>query len=216
MQRRCAASRSIAPRHWNPFSGNPCRNSAALPRPRSLYAIRPCDVARSRRPAANARASVVTVGGASAPMPLAPTAHPVVPHDIAPAATAMKALRFMSSAPLLRMARMIRRGVRRLNDAAGHLAMTCEVMAAVTPPAYPRRVNALAKAATQPPLGTLLREWRSARRLSQLDLALAAEVSTRHLSCVESGKAQPSREMIARLADALDMPLRERNALLVA
>ena len=62
----------------------------------------------------------------------------------------------------------------------------------------------------------MLREWRTARRLSQLDLALAAEVSTRHLSCVETGKAQPSRDMLARLADALDMPLRERNALLVA
>ena len=94
--------------------------------------------------------------------------------------------------------------------------MTSEVMASVTARAYPRRVNALAKASTQAPLGALLREWRAARRLSQLDLALAAEVSTRHLSCVESGKAQPSREMVARLADALDMPLRERNALLVA
>jgi transcriptional regulator with XRE-family HTH domain len=65
-------------------------------------------------------------------------------------------------------------------------------------------------------VGVLLREWRAARRLSQLDLALVAEVSTRHLSCVETGKAQPSREMLMRLADALDMPLRERNALLVA
>lgn len=65
-------------------------------------------------------------------------------------------------------------------------------------------------------VGLLLREWRSARRLSQLDLALAAEVSTRHLSCVETGKAQPSRELLMQLADALDMPLRERNALLVA
>jgi transcriptional regulator with XRE-family HTH domain len=64
--------------------------------------------------------------------------------------------------------------------------------------------------------GTLLREWRTSRRLSQLDLALAANVSPRHLSCVETGKSQPSREMIARLADALAMPLRERNALLVA
>ncbi|MDR0182776.1 helix-turn-helix domain-containing protein [Lysobacter arvi] len=65
-------------------------------------------------------------------------------------------------------------------------------------------------------LGALLREWRAVRRLSQLDLALDAGVSPRHLSCVETGKAQPSREMIARLADALDVPLRERNALLVA
>ncbi|MEA1675636.1 helix-turn-helix transcriptional regulator [Nitrospirillum sp. BR 11163] len=66
------------------------------------------------------------------------------------------------------------------------------------------------------PLGLLLREWRAARRMSQMDLALEAGVSTRHLSCVETGKAQPSRELLARLADTLDMPLRERNALLVA
>lgn len=64
--------------------------------------------------------------------------------------------------------------------------------------------------------GALLREWRAAKRLSQLDLALEVGVSPRHLSCVETGKAQPSREMVTRLADALEMPLRERNALLVA
>ena len=66
------------------------------------------------------------------------------------------------------------------------------------------------------PVGALLREWRAARRLSQLDLALDVGVSTRHLSCVETGKAQPSRDMVSRLADVLEMPLRERNALLVA
>jgi transcriptional regulator with XRE-family HTH domain len=65
-------------------------------------------------------------------------------------------------------------------------------------------------------VGSLLREWRAARRLSQLDLAMDAGVSARHLSYVETGKAQPSREMVMRLADVLDMPLRERNALLVA
>lgn len=65
-------------------------------------------------------------------------------------------------------------------------------------------------------VGLLLREWRAARRLSQLDLALEADVSARHLSCVETGRAQPSRDLIARLADTLDVPLRERNALLVA
>jgi transcriptional regulator with XRE-family HTH domain len=69
---------------------------------------------------------------------------------------------------------------------------------------------------TAPSIGILLREWRMARRLSQLDLALIAGLSTRHLSCMETGKAQPSREMIARLADALEVPLRERNALLIA
>ena len=67
-----------------------------------------------------------------------------------------------------------------------------------------------------PPLGVLLREWRAARRLSQLDLALAAEVSTRHLSCIETGKARAGRETLARLAAVLDMPLRERNALWLA
>lgn len=65
-------------------------------------------------------------------------------------------------------------------------------------------------------VGALLREWRAARRMSQLDLALEAEMSARHLSCVETGKAQPSREVVLRLADALDMPLRERNGLLMA
>ena len=65
-------------------------------------------------------------------------------------------------------------------------------------------------------VGALLREWRALRRLSQLDLALEAGTSSRHLSCVETGKAQPSREMVARLADTLGMPLRERNTLLLA
>lgn len=64
--------------------------------------------------------------------------------------------------------------------------------------------------------GALLREWRTARRMSQLALALEADVSARHLSYVETGRSQPGRGMVARLADALAMPLRERNALLVA
>jgi transcriptional regulator with XRE-family HTH domain len=66
------------------------------------------------------------------------------------------------------------------------------------------------------PVGTLLRDWRLRRRLSQLDLAGEAEISTRHLSFVETGRAAPSREMVLRLANRLDVPLRERNALLVA
>lgn len=66
------------------------------------------------------------------------------------------------------------------------------------------------------PIGALLREWRAARRLSQLDLALETGISTRHLSCVETGKARASRDTVSRLADALGMPLRERNALLHA
>jgi len=64
--------------------------------------------------------------------------------------------------------------------------------------------------------GVLLRHWRSVRHVSQLDLALDADISTRHLSCVETGRAQPSREMVLRLAEALHVPLRERNALLLA
>ena len=64
--------------------------------------------------------------------------------------------------------------------------------------------------------GVLLRRWRAVRHLSQLDLALDAEISTRHLSCIETGRAQPSREMVLRLAEALEVPLRERNALLLA
>ena len=64
--------------------------------------------------------------------------------------------------------------------------------------------------------GALLREWRVRRRLSQLDLASEAEISQRHLSFVESGRAKPSRDMVLHLADRLDIPLRERNHLLLA
>ena len=64
--------------------------------------------------------------------------------------------------------------------------------------------------------GPLLRRWREARRLSQLELALEAEVSPRHLSFVETGRATPSREMLLTLATVLDVPLRERNVLLLA
>jgi transcriptional regulator with XRE-family HTH domain len=67
-----------------------------------------------------------------------------------------------------------------------------------------------------PGVGGLLREWRRRRRLSQLDLALEAEISTRHLSFVETGRAKPSAEMVLRLAEHLDVPLRERNELLLA
>ncbi|RDD81844.1 XRE family transcriptional regulator [Dyella tabacisoli] len=71
-------------------------------------------------------------------------------------------------------------------------------------------------AATLRPVGDLLREWRRHRRLSQLELAAEAEISTRHLSFVESGRSQPSRDMILHLSEYLDVPLRERNGLLVA
>jgi len=75
-----------------------------------------------------------------------------------------------------------------------------------------------ARSATTPAayFGVLLRQWRTVRRISQLTLALDADISTRHLSCVETGRAQPSREMVLRLAEALEIPLRERNTLLLA
>src|SRR5919106_4150892 len=66
------------------------------------------------------------------------------------------------------------------------------------------------------PLGTLLRDWRQRRRLSQLDLALEAGVSARHLSFLETGRARPSREMVLHLSEQLDVPLRDRNHLLLA
>jgi transcriptional regulator with XRE-family HTH domain len=73
-----------------------------------------------------------------------------------------------------------------------------------TPPVSPQSV------------GALLREWRQRRRLSQLDLAMDADISTRHLSYVETGRALPSRAMVLHLAEQLDVPLRERNTLLTA
>jgi transcriptional regulator with XRE-family HTH domain len=65
-------------------------------------------------------------------------------------------------------------------------------------------------------VGPLLREWRQRRRLSQLDLALEAGVSARHVSFVETGRARPSAEMVVQLAEHLDVPLRERNQMLLA
>jgi transcriptional regulator with XRE-family HTH domain len=74
-------------------------------------------------------------------------------------------------------------------------------------------VNATAAA---PGVGPLLRDWRQRRRLSQLDVALEAAVSARHLSFVETGRSRPSRELVLHLAEHLGVPLRERNALLLA
>ena len=67
-----------------------------------------------------------------------------------------------------------------------------------------------------PDVGGLLRDWRQRRRLSQLDLSNQATVSARHLSFVETGRSKPSRELVLHLAEHLDVPLRERNTLLVA
>ena len=90
-----------------------------------------------------------------------------------------------------------------------------EVVAVADLDAYNRTVN-VPTVAGYTQLGSLLRYWRGIRRISQLDLALEAGISTRHLSYVETGRALPSREMIVRLATALQVPLRERNALLLA
>jgi transcriptional regulator with XRE-family HTH domain len=78
-------------------------------------------------------------------------------------------------------------------------------------PAMVGRMNA-----PQKNVGEHIREWRTRRRMSQMDLALEAEISTRHLSFLETGRAQPSREMVLHLADQLEVPLRERNVILVA
>jgi transcriptional regulator with XRE-family HTH domain len=77
---------------------------------------------------------------------------------------------------------------------------------AVAPPASAQRAS----------IGELLRAWRRRRSLSQLELALEADVSSRHVSFLETGRARPSREMVLRLAEHLDIPLRERNRLLLA
>jgi transcriptional regulator with XRE-family HTH domain len=85
--------------------------------------------------------------------------------------------------------------------------------------AYHRAMNHLhspGARGTPAPIGHHIRNWRQRRRLSQQGLAHEAEVSTRHLSFVETGRAEPSREMVLRLAERLDIPLRERNTLLVA
>ena len=66
------------------------------------------------------------------------------------------------------------------------------------------------------PVGEQLKEWRSRRRLSQMDLALDIEISTRHLSFIETGRAKPSVHMLHRLAERLDIPHRSRNGLLLA
>jgi len=69
---------------------------------------------------------------------------------------------------------------------------------------------------TTPAVGELLRDWRHRRRRSQLDLSIEAAVSSRHLSFVETGRAKPSRELVLHLAEELEVPLRERNTLLLA
>lgn len=91
--------------------------------------------------------------------------------------------------------------------------MTSEVMAVTTPP---RKVTYMTLAAEHPPVGALLRTWRERRRYSQQELSNRSRVSTRHLSRVETGKASPTAEMLVHLSEHLDVPLRDRNRLLLA
>ena len=87
--------------------------------------------------------------------------------------------------------------------------MTCDVMDR-------RLCSSVASLSMQPGAGDLLRGWRQRRHLSQLELSVRTGVSSRHLSCIETGRSQPSRQMVLYLAEHLSVPLRERNALLLA
>jgi transcriptional regulator with XRE-family HTH domain len=91
--------------------------------------------------------------------------------------------------------------------------MTSEVIDREREQGYDRRMSV---AAHRPPVGAMLREWRQRRRLSQLELALEAGVSARHVSFVETGRSRPSAEMVLHLAERLEVPLRDRNHLLLA
>src|SRR5262249_35171039 len=102
------------------------------------------------------------------------------------------------------------RVLRRSSAACGG-SITSDVMVAGALRRYPPAMPAEAR-----PVGSLLREWRQRRRMSQLDLAVGADVSARHLSFVETGRSVPSREMVMHLAERLEVPLRARNALLLA
>jgi len=77
-------------------------------------------------------------------------------------------------------------------------------------------VGAMSELAERAQIGPLLRDWRERRRMSQLDLALGAGVSARHVSFIETGRSRPSAEMVVQLAEHLDVPLRDRNSLLLA
>src|ERR671914_2293763 len=74
----------------------------------------------------------------------------------------------------------------------------------------------MATATLQPTVGALVREWRERRRLSQLELALDAGISARHLSFVETGRSKPGREMLLQVLERLEVPFREQNRLLLA
>jgi transcriptional regulator with XRE-family HTH domain len=92
---------------------------------------------------------------------------------------------------------------------ADRVSITCHVMVTTTDRPYSDQM-------ARPPVGELLRDWRTRRRRSQMDLALDVGVSTRHLSFVETGRSRPSAELVLAVAHHLEVPLRERNGLLLA
>ncbi len=92
-------------------------------------------------------------------------------------------------------------------------AITSQVVAL---PRARRYARDMAVATPAPRFGELLRDWRKRRSVSQLELSLDTDISARHLSFVETGRSKPSRDVVVRLAETLDVPLRERNALLLA
>jgi len=104
---------------------------------------------------------------------------------------------------------------------AGGGSITSEVIETAGPQGYGHAMtgapfHAAGANAAGRPVGEQLRAWRQRRRLSQLALACDAEISTRHLSFLETGRARPSRDMVLRLAERLELPLRERNRMLLA
>ncbi len=110
-------------------------------------------------------------------------------------------------------ARLIRADVIEAAGPGVTVSMTSEVVVATTWPIYGGGVST---ATRTPSAGDLLRHWRARARRSQLDLASESGVSARHLSFVETGRSQPSRSLLLHLSEHLDVPLRERNALLLA
>lgn len=108
---------------------------------------------------------------------------------------------------------MIRPSVQSVDYLPGHGTWPFRFYHRPMHPPHPGRPDVRA---IQRPFGDHLRQWRQQRHLSQFDLASDAEISARHLSFVETGRSVPSREMVLRLAERLQVPLRDRNVLLVA
>src|SRR6185436_17507312 len=99
--------------------------------------------------------------------------------------------------------------------AARAASITWQVMGRAPGRRYPLGMTSTALS-MRAGVGDLVRDWRQRRRLSQLEIAGEADISTRHLSFIENGRSQPSRSMLLRLAERLDLPLRARNEMLNA